>query len=85
MPGKKQFTDEEARERKNARQREYYHQHSEQIKKYAMEYANNNNKKVTIALHTTIDADVMEKLESVPSKRGYILDLIRRDIAENGI
>lgn len=38
---------------------------------------------VKLNLHKTLDADILEKLESVESKQGYIKDLIRADIAKN--
>lgn len=31
------------------------------------------------------ESDVIQKLESVPNKSGYIKDLIKKDIVENGI
>lgn len=33
-----------------------------------------------LTLHRTKEADLIEKLESVPNKSGYIKELIRRDI-----
>jgi len=35
--------------------------------------------------HKTIDADVLDKLDSVSSKQGYIKELIRADIAKKKI
>ena len=40
-----------------------------------------NRKNYTLKLHNTLDADIIEKLASVPSMMGYIKELIRRDIA----
>lgn len=34
-------------------------------------------------LNYKTDADIMEKLQSVPSMQGYIKELIRKDIAES--
>lgn len=34
-------------------------------------------------LNLVYDADVLEKLDSVPNKQGYIKELIRKDIAES--
>lgn len=46
------------------------------------------NKEKTISVHLRLnkntDADIIAKLESVPSKMGYIKQLIRADIAKNG-
>ena len=40
-----------------------------------------NIKRLQVKLHTTIDADILNKLDSVPNKQGYIKQLIRQDIA----
>lgn len=46
------------------------------------------NKEKTISVHLRLnkntDADIIAKLESVPSKMGYIKQLIRTDITKNG-
>lgn len=39
---------------------------------------------VNLRLNKNTDADIIAKLESVPSKMGYIKQLIRADIAKNG-
>ena len=39
---------------------------------------------VRLALNKNTDADIIEKLASVPSKMGYIKALIRADMAKNG-
>ena len=36
-----------------------------------------------IEYHKKTDADILEALESVPNKQGYIKSLIRKDIAQN--
>lgn len=46
-------------------------------------YQKKTIKPVKINLHKSIDADIIEKLESVESKQGYIKELIRADIAKN--
>ena len=38
---------------------------------------------IKLKLNTKTDADILEKLEAVDSKQGYIKDLIRRDIEKN--
>jgi hypothetical protein len=38
---------------------------------------------IYLKLNLRTDADVLEKLDSVPNKQGYIKELIRRDIYEN--
>ena len=44
-------------------------------------YDKENRKVYGFRLHKTLDADVIEKLASVPSMQGYIKQLIRDDIA----
>ena len=39
---------------------------------------------VTMKLNRNTDADILEKLNSVDNKQGYIKDLIRADIAKCG-
>ena len=39
---------------------------------------------VLLRLNFNTDRDVIQKLESVPSKMGYIKELIRKDMKENG-
>jgi hypothetical protein len=39
---------------------------------------------VNLRLNKNTDADIIEKLASMPSKMGYIKQLIRADIAKNG-
>lgn len=39
---------------------------------------------VNLRLNKTTDADIIAKLASVPSKMGYIKQLIRADIEKNG-
>jgi hypothetical protein len=46
-------------------------------KKYDAE----NTRQVHLKLNRRTDVDVLEKLDSVPSKQGYIKELIRADIA----
>ena len=38
---------------------------------------------VNLRLNKNTDADIIAKLETVPSKMGYIKQLIRADIAKN--
>lgn len=48
-----------------------------------LKWQKNNLKQLKLNLHITNDADILEKLDSVPSKLGYIKELIRKDIAES--
>lgn len=43
-----------------------------------------NTTQIKLKLNNKQDADVIEKLKSVPSKQGYIKKLIRADIARSG-
>lgn len=44
-----------------------------------------NTTVVTMKLNKNTDADIIEKLDSVPNKQGYIKELIRADIADEWI
>ena len=46
-------------------------------------YDDKNTIQVHFKLNKKTDADVIEKLESVPNKQGYIKGLIREDINKN--
>ena len=39
--------------------------------------------RISLKLNKGTDADVLQRLEEVPSKQGYIKTLIRADIAKN--
>lgn len=43
-------------------------------------YDKKNTRHVGLKLNLKIDADIIEKLDSVPSKQGYVKELIRADI-----
>ena len=62
------LTEQERRERQKASRRKY---DSTKTKQYVMR------------LRIGADADVIEKLDSVPSKTEFIRELVRRDIREN--
>lgn len=47
-------------------------------------YDKENRRVYGFRLHNTLDADIIEKLASVPSMQGYIKQLIREDIARAG-
>jgi len=74
---KKQFTEEEARQRKNARQREYNKRTS-----YAStnKYHKEQTKIIPIRISISTEKDIMDWLEAQPNKAGYIKQLIREDI-----
>ena len=53
---------------------------SEAQKRAQAKYDAANTKQVRLKLNIKTDADILEKLESVPNKQGYIKELIRADI-----
>lgn len=48
--------------------------------KASNKYDKENTKSVLLKLNKKTDADIIEMLDAVPSKMGYIKDLIRQDI-----
>lgn len=47
-------------------------------------YDKENTRPLKLKLNLKLDADILAKLETVPSMQGYIKRLIREDIARNG-
>lgn len=45
-------------------------------------YDAENTRQVHLKLNRRTDSDVLEKLDNVQSKQGYIKELIRRDLAK---
>ena len=43
-------------------------------------YDDANTRKLSLKLNLNTDKDVLEKLDSVPNKQGYIKELIRADM-----
>ena len=79
MPSQKRFTEEEARERKNARQREYakrtgYVSNSQ--------YNAEKTKMIGIRFVISTEQDLLDYLETKDNKSGYIKDLIRTDMSK---
>ena len=52
-------------------------------KKASANYAKKMTKCVNLAFNKKTDADILEKLDQVDSKMGYIKKLIREDIAKS--
>lgn len=52
-----------------------------QIKAQA-KYDAENTRQVHLKLNRNTDKDVLDKLDEVPSKQGYIKELIRRDLGK---
>lgn len=49
-------------------------------KEYNAKYDEQNTKQLKLKLNTNTDRDILDRLESVPNKQGYIKELIRKDI-----
>lgn len=80
---KKIYTDEEARERKNARQREYVKRTN-----YVSDIKSkkNNTKRYVLQVTISTESDIIEKLDSEKINGGYatyIKRLIREDMKKN--
>ena len=78
------LTEEEKRERKNARQKEYEKETNfAAINKYNKEHT----KSYAIRFFMVSEQDLIEYLEAQPNKAGYIKRLIREDMerSKNGI
>lgn len=43
-------------------------------------YDKENTKQIILKLNLKTDADILQKLESVPNRQGYIKDLIKADL-----
>ena len=56
---------------------------SDAQKKAVLKYDANNTKKILFKFNLKTDADILQKLDSVDNKQGYIKELIRADIAKN--
>lgn len=53
---------------------------TESQKKAQAKYDKANTRQFHLKLNRRTDGDVLEKLDSVPSKQGYIKELIRADL-----
>ena len=54
---------------------------SEAQKRASEKYDKANTKQIMMKLNKGTDADILEKLASVPNVQGYIKELIRADMA----
>lgn len=48
----------------------------------AVKYDRDHTRQIKMKLNLKTDADILEKLDSVPNKQGYIKELIRKDISK---
>ena len=56
---------------------------SQAQKRAVRKYDESNTTGIYLKLNTNTDQDIIEQLESVGNKQGYIKKLIRKDIAEH--
>ena len=55
---------------------------TEAQKRAQAKYEQANTRKITFKFNLKTDADILEKLDQVDNRQGYIRDLIRADIAK---
>ena len=55
---------------------------SEAQKKASAKYDKENTKMISFKFNEKTDADILDRLASVPNKQGYIKKLIREDMKE---
>ncbi len=53
---------------------------TEAQKKAKAKYDKANTKQIMLKLNLKTDADILDQLDSVENKQGYIKDLIRKDL-----
>lgn len=58
---------------------------TEAQKRAVEKYDAANTKQLKLKLNNRTDIDILEKLDRVGNKQGYIKRLIRKDIEENGM
>lgn len=56
---------------------------TESQRKANKKYDKNNTKQLMLKLNLKTDKDILDKLNSVGNKQGYIKSLIRKDIGDN--
>lgn len=78
----RKYTEEEAKERRIEKRKEYNKRTN-----FASQTKSNAKNTKLYGLRVTIksDQDIIDKLENVESISGYLKELIRADIAKNGI
>lgn len=53
---------------------------TEQQKRAQIKYDKTNTRQITFKFNLKTDADILEKLDSVENRQGYIKELIRNDM-----
>lgn len=56
---------------------------SEAAKRAVRRYDEKRTRQIKLKLNVGTDADILEKLDSVPNKQGYIKQLIRDDLKKH--
>ena len=51
--------------------------------KNSIKYDKENTKRVYIKLNKNTDKDILDYLDSIPNKQGYIKELIRKDMKQH--
>ena len=74
------YTEEEARQRKNARQREYTKKTNFAAQKKYNEAHKDDSIFFTVRVTKSKDGDMLEFLEQFESRSGYVKQLIREDM-----
>ena len=77
----RKYSEEEARERRNERQRDY----AKRTNHAATNKAHEKTKTFLLRISFNTEKQIIDKLEKEDNKNGYIKALILKDIAENGI
>lgn len=73
------LTPEEKREKLLAKKREYQKAYEKRTGGAAkIKYNKENMKQIAFTLNRNTEKDILDKLESVPNKNGYIKECIRR-------
>lgn len=49
-------------------------------KAYQVEFQKNNTTRIRFQLNNVYDADIIEFMNSLPNKNGYLKDLVREDM-----
>ena len=55
---------------------------SKAVQKAVRKFEKENCKKALLVLNKKTDEDIIKKLDEVPSKQGYIKEVIRKDIGK---
>lgn len=74
----------QSKDERRKKAREYYHANKEKFREIQNAYDKENTQHVGLKFQARKDWDILKKLETVPSKQGYIKGLIREDMERTG-